>query len=325
MIWPFDLDRGGVLALYVATLALHAVFASYVVAGTAYALIRKDAIAHDVRTRLPFMLGCAITAGVAPLLFVQLLHQHRFYTANLLLGARWLAVVPALIAGFYGLYLAKASERWHRLALAGALACFAFVAWSWSELHELMLADPVWSAFYAAGERFYADAQLAPRLVLLAGAMATLFAAVAAWSAAERGTLAMIAIAGRVASIAGAFWLWRAGFVIDGPARGWLWLLAAASAIDVAAWLAVAWLHRHALARRAPVDWALTVATGAGAAALIAAVIVREAPRVSLIEPAHGPSGGVLAFAIALLAGAVAIAWVIRAITRAPDIRNRRF
>jgi hypothetical protein len=307
MIWPFDLDRGGVLALYVATLALHAVFASYVVAGTAYALIRKDAIAAAVRTRLPFMLGCGITAGVAPLLFVQLLHQRRFYTANLLLGPRWLAIVPALIAGFYGLYLAKASERWHRLALAGALACFAFVAWSWSELHELMQADSIWSAFYAAGDRFYETAQLAPRLVVLAGAMATLFATVAAWSASERGVLAGIAVAGRLVSIAGAFWLWRAGFVIDGPARGWLWLLAAASTIDVAAWLAVAW-------RR--VDWALTVATGAGAAALVAAVIVREAPRVALTEPAHGASGGVVAFAIAVIAGAVAIAWVIRAVSR---------
>jgi hypothetical protein len=314
VIWPFDVDRGGVLALYVATLALHAVFAGYVVAGTAYALIRKDAIAHDVRTRLPFMLGCGITAGVAPLLFVQLLHQHRFYTANLLLGPRWLAIVPALIAGFYGLYLAKASERWHRLALGGALACFAFVAWSWSELHELMVADPIWAAFYAAGERFYSDAQLAPRLVVLAGAMATLFAAVAAWFADDRRVLAVIAIAGRVVSIAGAYWLWRAGFTIEGPARGWLWLLGAASAIDVAAWLVVA-------VRR--LDWALTIATGAGAAALIAAVIVREAPRIALIEPAHGPSGGGLAFAIAVVAGGGAITWVIRAVSHPRDIEKR--
>ena len=169
-----------------------------------------------------------------------------------------------------------------------------------------MQAEPVWSAFYAAGERFYADAQLVPRFVVLAGAMATLFATVAAWSAAERRVLAVIAIAGRGVSIVGAFWLWRAGFSVDGPARGWLWLLAAASVVDALAWLVVAW-------RR--LEWALTVATAAGAAALVAAVIVREAPRVALIEPAHGSSGGVLAFAIAVVAGAAAIAWVIRAIS----------
>ena len=308
MMWPFDSDHGGVLALFVATLALHAVFASYVVAGTAYVLVRKNAIADEVRSRLPFMLGCGITAGVAPLLFVQLLHQKRFYTANLLLGPRWLAVVPALIAGFYGLYLAKSSERWRRIALVASLACFAFVAWSWSELHELMMAaDPVWAAMYGAGERFYSDAQLAPRLVVLAGAMATLFAATAAWSTTERRGLAAIAVAGRAVSVLGALWLWRAGFSADGPARGWLYLLAGAAAIDTAAWLVV---------RR--VDRALYVATGAGAAALLAAVVVREAPSVALIEPSHGPSGGVIAFAIMLVLGAAAIAWVIRAIAPSP-------
>ncbi|HEY3803723.1 MAG TPA: hypothetical protein VGL61_14010 [Kofleriaceae bacterium] len=311
MMWPFDGDSGGVLALYLATLAVHAVFASYVVAGSAYALVRRDATAHAVRTRLPFMLGCAITAGVAPLLFVQLLHQRRFYTAHLLLGPRALAIVPALIVGFYALYLAKASDRWHRAALASALACFMFVAWSWSELHELMQADPEWSAFYAAGDRFYTDAQLAPRLVVLAGAMATIFAAVAAWFAAERRPLAIVALAGRAVSVAGALWLWHAGFTVDGPARGWLDLLAAAAVIDSIAWLVVAWRDQPS---------ALMVATAAGAAALLAAVVVREAPRVALIEPAHGPSGGVIAFAIAVVLGAAAIAWVIRAI--APSRRR---
>src|SRR5688572_30449576 len=140
-MWPFD-RGGGVLALYVATLALHAVFIGYVVAGTAYALVSSlrraaggddDALAKTIRDRLPFMLGCGITAGVAPLLFVQLLHQQRFYTANLLLGPRWMAVVPALIVGFYALYVAKLSARLRKLALAAALVCFTFVAWSWSE------------------------------------------------------------------------------------------------------------------------------------------------------------------------------------------------
>jgi hypothetical protein len=93
-MWPFD-HGGLVLLLYIATLALHAVFGGYVLVGSAHALVRRDAVAATVRDRLPFMLGCGITAGVAPLVFVQLLHQRRFYTANLLLGPRWGAVVPA--------------------------------------------------------------------------------------------------------------------------------------------------------------------------------------------------------------------------------------
>jgi hypothetical protein len=106
VLWPFDASIVSLwLVLYLASFALHAVFVSYVVAGTGYALVAAvrrsaDPIAARVRDWLPFMLGAGITAGVGPLLFLQLLHQRRFYTANLLMGPRWGAVVPALILGF---------------------------------------------------------------------------------------------------------------------------------------------------------------------------------------------------------------------------------
>jgi hypothetical protein len=312
VMWPFD-HGGGVLALYVATLSLHAVFIGYVVAGTAYSLVQSlrgadDPLAAIVRDRLPFMLGAGITAGVAPLLFVQLLHQQRFYTANLLLGPRWMAVVPALIAGFYALYVAKLSLRWRRVALAVGLACFTFVAWSWSELHELMKADPVWRDFYAAGKRMFLAGSIAPRFIVFGGAMATTFAMIAAWSAvdADRKRLALIALLSRLISIGGAVWLWRSGFAITGPALAWLVVLAGAIIVELAAWV---------MMLRAPSERALAIVTGAGTSAIVAAVVVRETPRVALIEPTHDlaiNAGGALVFAIALVAGIAAIAYVVR-------------
>jgi hypothetical protein len=305
-MWPFD--HGVILTLYLGTLALHAVFVGYVVIGSAYALVRPhDPVAATVRDRLPFMLGCGITAGVGPLLFIQLLHQRRFYTANLLLGPRWFAVVPALVVGFYALYLAKASERFRRAALAVALLCFVFVAWSWSELHELMQADAGWAAFYAAGDRVFTAATVAPRFVIAVGAMATLFAVVAAWAtdAPGRSRVAWVAAAGRVVSVVGAVWLWRAGFSVSGPAVAWFGILVAASVVDTAAWL---------VATRRATDRVLAVATAGGAAALIAAAVVREAPRIGSIE-SHAQaevSGGALAFFVALVLGIAAIAWVVR-------------
>jgi hypothetical protein len=296
-----------IAALYLGTLALHAVFVGYVVAGTAYVLVARDSFAELVRGRLPFMLGCGITAGVAPLLFIQLLYQRRFYTANLLLGPRWLAVVPVLIAGFYALYLAKQSDRWKKLALAGALACFVFVAYSWTELHELMQADAAWRDFYAAGERIFVDGDIVPRMLVWLGGMATLFAAVSAWSReAPVRRLAVIALAGRAVSIAGGAWLVHRGFAVD---AAWGWLLVAAIAVDAVGWLA-AW--------RRPDGPGLLVATAGGAGALIAAVCVREAPRLALVEPARGDPGGAVVFAIAFALGIGAMAWVVRTV-RAAD------
>ncbi|HUS27790.1 MAG TPA: hypothetical protein VMZ53_04760 [Kofleriaceae bacterium] len=308
MTWPFS-QGGGLLALYLATLALHAVFIGYVVAGTAFVLIRRDdPIAATVRDRLPFMLGAGITAGVAPLLFVQLLYQHRFYTANLLLGPRWMAVVPVLIVGFYGLYIQKVSEKWRRPASIVSLACFVFVGWSWSELHELMKADPVWHDFYAAGQRVFFAGTIAPRSAVLFPAMATSFAMIAAWSADRDGRqrLALLAMGSRVVSIGGAVWLWRAGFSLDGAALAWFGVLCAAVVVELGAW-AVIW--------RRPSDGALAVATAAGTSALVAATVVREAPRIPLLEPARDiadQAGGSLVFAAALVIGVVAIAWVVK-------------
>lgn len=315
MMWPFDASIESVwLALYLLSFALHAVFVSYVAAGTAYALVaalRKtaDPIAARARDWLPFMLGAGITAGIGPLLFVQLLYQRRFYTANLLMGPRWGAVVPALIIGFYALYLAKASDRWRRLALATGTACFVFVAWSWTELHLVMLDDPAWQAMYASGARFHLGLDLLPRLAMWLGAMLALFAPLAAWpaSAAERRRLAGIAIAGYVVCGVTSAATVLVTRDLD-RAHGWTYLLGFAA---IAAALGWGWTGRR------PDGPGLRLATGGTVVALLAGAVVRESPRLALIErgrPTATHAGGILVFGATFVLGIVLIRWVVRTV-----------
>jgi hypothetical protein len=183
------------LVLYVVTLAVHVVFMNYVLAGTAYLFLvgvrRGRESAHIVADRLrdwmPFALGVAITAGVAPLLFVQILYKENFYTANLLLLHRWMAIVPVLIVGFYMMYVMKTAwlaERGpllRRLVALIVLACVCFTGWSWVENHLLSLDQGAWSTMYTAKSTFYANPTLAPRLGVLAfGALPTM-AMLVAW------------------------------------------------------------------------------------------------------------------------------------------------
>jgi hypothetical protein len=317
-MWPFTADTRGLwLVMYILTFALHAVFVGYVLAGTVYALVQAvrkadDAIAARVRDRLPFMLGLGITAGVAPLLFLQLLYQRHFYSANLIAGPRWGAVVPALILGFYALYFAKAKERWRRHALAVGAACFLFVAWSWTELHLLARDEAAWRAMYSAGDRLYGEAGVAPRLLLWLGWMTVLFAAVAMWSASieQRRRLAAIALAGRFVTAIAASWLYARGGMAD--AHGWLYLLGAALAVELAGWIAIL---------RAPAGIGVMLATGGATAALVAGAVVREAPRIALLEPprpAALEAGGFPMFASTVLFGIAAIAWVVKTVRTAP-------
>jgi hypothetical protein len=320
-MWPFSSGPHGLwLVLYLVTWALHAVLVGSVLVGSAYALVHAvrrtdDALAARMRDLLPFLLGAGITAGVAPLLFLQLLYQERFYTANLLLGPRWGAVVPALIAGFYALYVAKAAAtlRWRRLALAVAVGSFVFVAWSWTELHLVMRDQAAWQAMYGAGDRLYGQGDVIPRLLLWLGAMPILFAALALWLAPEtsRRRLAAIALAGHAVAGAAVAWIVTRGGAVDGAAHGWLYVLAGAVAIEVAGWL---WLLR------APASAAALVVTAATTAALLAGAVVREAPRLSQLEPARPAAleaQGLGVFAATAVFGALAIAFVVRTIRSA--------
>ena len=317
-MWPFTGSHGLWLALYVLTFALHAVFVGYVLVGAAYALVQAvrridDPIAERVRDRLPFMLGCGITAGVAPLLFLQLLYQRRFYSANLILGPRWGAVVPALIVGFYALYVAKASLRWRRIALAIGTACFLFVAWSWTEIHLLMEDEAAWRAMYAAGDRLYGDAGVAPRLVLWLGAMATLFATVSLWwaSGGERKRLAAIALVGRLVAATAVGVIVARGGSLEHAARGWQYLVVAALVVELTGW---AWIWRS------PDGAGVALVTGAGTAALVAAAVVREAARIALLEPPRAAAleaGGFAVFVATVVFGVAVIAWIVGTIRRA--------
>jgi hypothetical protein len=173
------------LGLYVLTLILHVLSMNYVLAGQSYLAVvsalefvrgplrSQEAPAAKLREWLPFALGVTITAGVAPLLFLQILYKRPFYTANLLLFHRWMAILPVLIAAFYLLYLQK-SKRWAAWSAAaragvsiGIWGCFAFVAWSWTENHLLSLRDQAtWAAEYVSGNWFFYDVELFPRLMV---------------------------------------------------------------------------------------------------------------------------------------------------------------
>ncbi len=157
------------LVVYVLTLVVHVFLMAYVLAGSLWlswvtlfpggdSIPRtKQPLARILRDWMPFALSGAITAGVAPLLFVQILYRQQFYSANLLLGWRWMVVIPVLVIAFYLLYVVK-SKVVSRMSLLVRLglsisvaACFLFVAFCWTANHLLSLDATVWPDAYGSG------------------------------------------------------------------------------------------------------------------------------------------------------------------------------
>lgn len=170
--FPFGLPWPSLFyeTLYVLTWVPHLILALLVAGGAGYVSWRilrprggegehapPERIEVWLRDWLPALFSAAVTVGIAPLLFVQLLYQEEFYTAHILLRGRWMLLGPVLISAFYFLYLLKGHwlpKQSRRLQAAVGLATcasFLFAAWCWTENHLTANAPRDWTTMYVSG------------------------------------------------------------------------------------------------------------------------------------------------------------------------------
>lgn len=79
-------------------------------------------VLFDLRTRsyfmqgkkllnLPVIFAFTINFGIAPLLFLQVLYGHLFYTSSILMASYWILLIPILISSYYCVYILTKSVR----------------------------------------------------------------------------------------------------------------------------------------------------------------------------------------------------------------------
>lgn len=340
------------LTLYVVTLLIHVAFMNYVLAGATCLVCglgrgrpgsAGDALAHILQDWHPFCLGLAITAGVAPLLFLQILYQESFYTANLLLSHRWMAILPVLIVGFYLLYLQKTAWLTARgtavvsMVRAAIWLCFAFIAWSWTENHLLSLNRADWVEHAASGRWLFHSPELPPRLALwFFGALPTLALALAWQTRWNRGEamidgdetvrlLTRIGFAGLALTTLSGIWY---ASQLPGDVRGqllgtfaapYLGLAVAGLVIQTVAW----WLVRRQQSLSRGLLWLLTVGWLCW---LVGGTVMRECRRLVALdlgplENLHAEAaqvGGLTAFLVFFAVNAVLIMYSVMLVRRLP-------
>lgn len=367
-IFPFGFDSHlpFYLVVYVLTLVLHIFLMAYVLAGSlwlAWATLfpggglvprAKQPMAGILRDWMPFALSGAITAGVAPLLFVQILYRHQFYSANLILGWRWMVVIPVLVIAFYLLYVVKsrAVSHWSvpaRLGLSVSIsACFLFVAFCWTANHLLGLNPAEWPEAYRSGNAVRSPAALLLRLLTwVAGTFPTM-SVLASWQLRGAGTcavpsataagesdwatltqrehrrLATASIAGLAVAFVCATGYWTTlepsvqTQLVGSMGLPWLLIVVASGLFQILVWLLQ--LQRPCICSR----W-LSAITMAMVITLMGTASLREIVRLSQANPdqlaattkAAAAVGGFELFFVFTVLNAVLILWCIRMVRSA--------
>lgn len=168
---PFPLPVWLMQTLLVVGFYLHAIPMNIILGGGFLASIlfflgRKDKTSFSYRAAkiytlsLPIAISFAITQGIVPLLFIQLLYGPAFYTSSILMGIPWLSIILVLLISYYISYiviykiLAKEESR---KAGAKAAIClllmavgFGFIGFMFSNNTTLMLTPEKWLPMYQA-------------------------------------------------------------------------------------------------------------------------------------------------------------------------------
>jgi len=184
-------------ALWLVTFAVHVVGVNVVLGssllGTAASLDPDRAFGRGVARFFAevntWAIALTVTFGIAPLLFVQVLHGRLFYSATVIVAPAWLGLLVLLMAAYYLTYSAKYRLRAGKgaaLPLALSALLFLGVAAIQVVVHLLSVQPGRWEAVFASPWSALADRAFLPRFLHFVLAGVTLAGVLLAWVAVRR-------------------------------------------------------------------------------------------------------------------------------------------
>ena len=181
--------------LWVVTFLIHLLFVNMVLGGSLLAALAGGASPARREIQRFFVeanswaISLAITFGVAPLLFVQVLLGRFFYSATILVAWAWLGLLGILMVAYYLNYVAKFRLRAGRNASAvlGIVAvCFLVIALIQVVVSLLHMQPARWPAVADRFMAVFADPSLVARYLHFVLAATSMAAAALTWVAVRR-------------------------------------------------------------------------------------------------------------------------------------------
>jgi len=143
--------------LLTVTFVLHILFMNALFGGAVVTLLgglRRGAAAdaaRDTSRKVPTLVALTVNAGVAPLLFMQVLYGHLFYTSSIVMAGWWFAIIPLLIIGYYAAYNVALRYDASLRPAAAALVVLAlgFIGFMFVNNNTMAMVPAQWTAWFA--------------------------------------------------------------------------------------------------------------------------------------------------------------------------------
>lgn len=151
-----------ITTLHILTLTLHLSAMNFLFGGLLVILAGRmndkwtnPAIKQYVKL-LPTAMAATVTLGVAPLLFLQLVYYEQAYSAAIVSAWLWIAIIDAVIIGYYFLYGAAFSSNGKTgrvpVFLTIAVVLLAYVSFVYSTVFSMAEHPDLYRALYAGNQ-----------------------------------------------------------------------------------------------------------------------------------------------------------------------------
>jgi len=111
-------------------------------------LISEGNIFSVLINKIPTSVAIGVNLGVAPLLFLQVIYGHLFYTSSVLMGVYWILVIPLLIIAYYSAYVHARSQKLAVVSILITSLILLYIGFMQVNNLTLMTEPAKWTAYF---------------------------------------------------------------------------------------------------------------------------------------------------------------------------------
>lgn len=159
---------------------LHILVINTVLGGALIALVnrfRTDTVQYEemykpAAKKFPVLIALGINFAIPPLLFLQVVFGHLFYSSSVLMALYWIFIIPLLVVAYYGFYvhcskMGKAPGL-SKISLICSISIMLYIGFMLVLNNSLMVQPENWSAYFqnrGGSILNFADTSIWPRYI----------------------------------------------------------------------------------------------------------------------------------------------------------------